>query len=53
LPSFYDRIVRRGDDAREIAAYILDNPVRAGLIRSGEVWPFSGGTLVDSEIGRG
>ncbi len=46
LPSFYDRVVRRGDDAREIASYILDNPVRAGLMKQGDVWLYAGGTLV-------
>jgi len=46
--SFYDRIVRRNDDAREIAAYILDNPVRAGLLPAGGVWRYSGGTLMES-----
>src|SRR5581483_9833157 len=43
LPSFYDRIVRRGDDAREIAAYIYANPERAGLVSADEEWPFRGG----------
>ncbi len=51
LPSFYDRVVRRGDDAREIALYILDNPVRAGLMNSGEAWPYSGGTLNENTSG--
>ena len=52
LPSFYDRILRRGDDAVEIAAYILANPVRAGLMSDGDAWPFSGGTLVEATPGR-
>jgi REP element-mobilizing transposase RayT len=47
LPSFYDRIVRRGDDAREIAAYIWANPIRAGLMREGAQWPYSGGSLLN------
>lgn len=48
LPSFFDRIVRRGDDALEIAAYILANPVRAGLMSEDELWPYSGGTLFEA-----
>lgn len=52
LRSFYDRIVRRGDDAREIAAYIIANPSRTGLLTNGECWPYSGGTLVEQAIGR-
>lgn len=52
LPSFFDRIVRRGDDAVEIAAYILANPVRAGLMAHGDVWPYSGGTLFEATLRR-
>ena len=52
LPSFYDRVVRRGDDASEIAAYILANPVRAGLVPSGDKWAYSGGTLAEEHLGR-
>ncbi len=52
LPSFFDRIVRRGDDAVEIAAYILANPVRAGLMSAEDVWPYSGGTLLEATLGR-
>ena len=52
LPSFFDRIVRRGDDAVEIAAYILANPVRAGLMPAEDLWPYSGGTLLEAAVGR-
>jgi REP element-mobilizing transposase RayT len=30
--SFYDHVVRRNEGCREIARYILANPVRAGLV---------------------
>ena len=36
----------------EIAAYILANPVRAGLMQPGEVWPYSGGTVMEAVTGR-
>ena len=52
LPSFFDRIVRRSDDAVEIAKYILTNPVRAGLMSAEDVWPYSGGTLLEATLGR-
>jgi putative transposase len=45
LPSFFDRVIRRDDNAGEIAEYILANPVRAGLMSADEVWPYSGGTM--------
>jgi REP element-mobilizing transposase RayT len=31
---FYDRVLRPEDDARKVARYIIDNPVRAGLVAS-------------------
>jgi len=35
-----------------IAAYILANPVRAGLMPAEDVWPYSGGTLIEATRGR-
>jgi len=49
-PSFYDRVLREQDDARAVARYILENPVRGGLAREPGDYPFSGSdtaTLVD------
>ena len=43
--SFYDRILRPADDAREIARYIIENPVRAGLVRSPLEYPLLGSDL--------
>jgi putative transposase len=40
--SFYDRILRDGDDGAKIAAYILANPERARLVAQGEAYPFCG-----------
>jgi putative transposase len=51
-PSFFDRAVRRDDDAVEIAEYVAANPVRAGLMSAGDVWPYSGGTLLTETPGR-
>ena len=39
---FYDHIVRRSEDGQEIAAYILHNPVRAGLVLDASEYPYSG-----------
>jgi len=41
-PRSYDHIVRAEEDLREIARYILNNPVRAGLVAHAEDWPWSG-----------
>ncbi|HZU13246.1 MAG TPA: transposase [Chloroflexota bacterium] len=41
-PRFYDHIVRRSEDAGEIARYIRDNPVRAGLVTDADAYPYSG-----------
>ena len=41
-PRFYDHIVDRAPDGRSIAGYILENPVRRGLIASGDEYPWSG-----------
>src|SRR5579859_483442 len=39
---FYDHVVRRAEDGRSIAHYILLNPVRRGLVQDVEEYPFSG-----------
>ena len=36
---FYDRTVRAEDDLKEMARYIVANPVRAGLVRSVREYP--------------
>ena len=43
--SFHDRALRREDDVATVVRYILDNPVRAGLVRSSCEYAFSGGAL--------
>ncbi len=39
---FHDHAVRAVEDLDQINAYILDNPVRAGLVELPEDWPWSG-----------
>jgi len=47
--SFYDRALRIEEDLAEVAAYILGNPVRAGLaVRPGE-YPLSGGEYSEAD----
>ena len=39
---FYDRCLARGDQTlADVARYILENPVRAGLVQRAEDWPYS------------
>lgn len=41
-PRYYDHIVRNDESLLEIAQYILDDPVRKGLVERAEDWPWSG-----------
>jgi putative transposase len=41
-PRSYDHLVRRSEDLRAIAEYVLDNPVRKGLVASSEDYRWSG-----------
>jgi putative transposase len=40
--SFYDHAVRDDEDLRRAATYILDNPVRAGLVSNFHDYPLCG-----------
>lgn len=44
---FYDRCVRRYEDIDEVARYIWENPVQAGLVQDGEDYPFAGTLVLD------
>ncbi len=39
---YYDRILRNDEQSIVVARYILENPVRAGLVRDFREYPFSG-----------
>jgi REP element-mobilizing transposase RayT len=38
----YDHLLRRDEDIRQIAAYIVANPIRAGLCTTPDDYPWSG-----------
>ncbi len=40
--SYYDHVLRKDENIREIARYIFENPVRKGLIGDFREFPFSG-----------
>jgi len=39
---FYDHVLRKNEDMVAQIKYILDNPVRRGLVSSWDEYPFSG-----------
>jgi len=39
---FYDHILREDEDPITVGEYILNNPLRKGLVESAEKYPFSG-----------
>jgi len=39
--SYYDHIVRKVESLEEICEYILDNPVRKGLVKNCQEYPYS------------
>ena len=41
-PSFYDHVLRDDEAALSVARYIIENPVRAGLVESPRDYPFLG-----------
>lgn len=48
---FFDHVMRSGESYSEKWAYVRDNPVRAGLVRSGEEWPYQGFVNFDAPSG--
>lgn len=38
---YYDRWIRNRAEEQRIARYIEENPVKAGLCKSAELWPWS------------
>jgi len=45
--SFYDHVLRSGEGIDEAARYVFMNPVRAGLARRMEDWPYSGSLVFE------
>ena len=41
---YYDRILRDDEQTIVVARYILENPVRAGLVEGFDEYPYSGST---------
>jgi len=45
--SYYEHVLRRDEDVEDIALYILNNPVRAGIVQDFKQYPYSGSSLID------
>lgn len=41
-PSYYDHVLRKGEEIQTVVRYILFNPVRAGLVDDFRKYPYSG-----------
>jgi REP element-mobilizing transposase RayT len=39
---YYEHVLRDDEDSKEVAFYIIANPVRAGLVQSPDQYPLSG-----------
>jgi len=39
---YHERVLRESDDTRAVVAYLLNNPVRAGLVAAAKEWPWIG-----------
>ena len=48
--SYYDHVLRRDEDIASVVRYILENPVRAGLVSSAEEYPYSWSIAGVSEL---
>jgi putative transposase len=43
--SFWDHLLRAEEDLKAAVDYVLENPVRKGLVRQWTEWPYSGSTV--------
>ncbi len=48
-PGYFERVLREEEDSRVVAAYILNNPVRAGVVKDAREYPFSGSGVCDPQ----
>jgi putative transposase len=48
-PSFFDRIIRSDEDIAEIIAYVIRNPVRAGIVEDPADYPHWGSQAYSRE----
>ncbi len=44
---FYDHIMRRNEDVKKHVRYILENPLRKGIVLDWKEYPYKGSTIHD------
>jgi len=45
-PGFFDHVLRSDESYAEKWNYVRDNPVRAGLVKAADDWPYQGEIVV-------
>jgi REP element-mobilizing transposase RayT len=45
-PGFFDHILRSNESYAEKWNYVRENPVRAGLVKTADEWPYQGEIIV-------
>ena len=48
-PSYYDHVLRREEGVKAAARYIVENPIRSGLVENVEDYPYSGSAILGME----
>ncbi len=48
-PGWHDRLLRKSDDFVTVIRYVLQNPIRAGLAREVQQYPFLGSGILTRE----
>jgi REP element-mobilizing transposase RayT len=46
---FFDHVLRNAESESEKWMYVMENPVRAGLVKQAEDWPFGGEVRFDAK----
>jgi REP-associated tyrosine transposase len=45
--NYYEHVLRADEDTLTVARYIIDNPVRAGMVRSPDEYPYLGSLTLE------
>jgi REP element-mobilizing transposase RayT len=44
---FYDHVLRKNEDLEKQVGYILENPLRKGMVKDWKDYPYKGSTIYD------